>query len=151
MTLQELLTNAPFIWFIIGIAFALLELAIPGLIMIFFAFGAFVVSLLGVFIDFNVTIQILIFVAVSISSLVLFRRKLKSRFFQKKTDTISDDDEFIGHQAVVMKKITPLSNGKIEFKGTLWTAKSDADIEKGITVEIIGKESIKLIVKPLNH
>lgn len=149
MNLSELFQNAPFAWFIIGLAFALLELAIPGFILIFFAFGAWLVALLSLFIDMDLAVQILIFAGASTVSLVLLRKRLRSRFFQEKTNETGElDDEFKGKKVLVIEDITPEKEGKVEFKGANWTAKSDTPISKGTTVEIVGKESICLIVKP---
>ena len=106
MNLPDIFHNAPFVWFLIGIGFAILELIIPGLILIFFAFGAFVVSLIGLVVDISVAVQIIIFVAVSITSLLLFRKRLQSRFFKKKDDAFpNEDDEFAGQHVTVVKKI----------------------------------------------
>ena len=143
MNLPEIFHNAPFVWFLIGLAFALLELAIPGLILIFFAFGAFIVSLICLVADVSVAVQIIIFVVISVASLLLFRKRLQSRFFKKK------DDEFAGQHVTVIKKMSALKEGKVEYKGTIWTAKSDHELEEGEVAEITGKESIKLIVKPI--
>lgn len=150
MSLSDLFHNAPFVWFLIGVVFALLELLIPGLILIFFAFGALLTSLLCLAVDVNVALQIVIFVVISVSSLVLFRKRLKSRFFQNKKDKFqSDDDEFSGQRVTVVEEISVAKEGKVEFKGAMWTATSDCELKKGDMAEIIGKESIKLIVKPL--
>lgn len=143
--------NTPLFWFIVGVVFALLELALPGLIVVFFALGAFVTAILSLFIDMGVTVQIIVFVSVSILSLIFLRKKIKSRFFQEQKEIDTDDDDLIGHQVIVTKEISPSHDGKVEFKGAAWSAKSDDTIDKGETVQIIGKDSIKLIVKPIKN
>lgn len=150
MTLPDYFTNPPFVWFVVGIVLALLELVIPGLIIIFFAFGAILVSVLSYFIDIDVAMQIMLFVIASVSSLVLFRKKLKTRFFlEGKNSSSSEDDEFTGQQVKVIADIMPNQDGKVEFKGANWKAKSECPIKAGATAQIIGKESICLIVKPI--
>ena len=150
MKFSEIMQNAPFIWFIVGFVFALFELVIPGFVIAFFALGAWLTSLVCWALDINVTVQIIIFVVTSVGTLLLFRRKLKSRFFKaKKNEIPEDDDEFIGQHVVVVDEITPEKNGKVELKGANWTAKADVHIEVGKTVKVMGKESICLIVKPL--
>ncbi len=57
------------------------------------------------------------------------------------------EDEFIGKTAKAETFIGPGQNGKVDFKGTSWDAKSDDIIEKGENVTVIGNESILLIVK----
>ena len=57
------------------------------------------------------------------------------------------EDEFIGKIGKAETFIGPGQNGKVDFKGTSWDAKSDDIIEKGENVTVIGNESILLIVK----
>jgi membrane protein implicated in regulation of membrane protease activity len=150
MSLPDLFNNASFVWFLVGLVFALLELVVPGVFIIFFAFGAWLISLLGFFGDIDIAVQIILFVIASVSGLVFLRKKLKSRFFhEKKNDSVLEDDEFIGQKVTVTEEILPAQNGKVEFKGAKWSAKSACNIKAGSVVEIIGQESICLIVKPL--
>ena len=153
MSLSEFLSNQPLIWFLIGLAFILLELAVPGFILIFFGFGAWLVAILGLIIDVSITLQILLFVVASVTSLILLRKKLKARFFQSKNDdsSASLDDEFIGKEALVLADISPNKTGRIEFKGTQWSARSKSELKAGDTAVISDKESICLIVEPLNN
>ncbi len=41
-----------------------------------------------------------------------------------------------------------IKKGKVEFKGTTWTAESESEIKEGQRVIIIEKDSFKLIVEP---
>ncbi len=151
MDLSNFFSNLPLVWFLIGLTFVLLELVVPGFVLIFFGLGAWVVALLGLFIDIDVTLQIILFIISSITSLVLFRKKLKARFFQSDNNNSSSlDDEFIGREALVIIDILPNKPGKVEFKGTQWKAKANTELKAGETVVIYDKESICLIVKSLN-
>jgi len=149
MSIPDFFYNSSFIWFLLGLIFALLELVIPGFVIIFFAFGAWLISLISLFVDIDIAIQIISFVIASVSGLVLLRNKLKSRFFsEKQNDSSLQDNEFIGQKVVVIEDILPTKNGKVEFKGANWSAKSDYDSKAGSIVQVIGQESICLIVKP---
>lgn len=139
------------IWFIIGLLFLLLEFTLPGLIIVFFGIGAWITSLCCLVFDVNINLQIIIFIATSIISLILLRNYLKKRFFkedQQPKDTLAD--EFIGKTAEVELDIKDGKQGKISFKGTTWNAESDHNIKKGQLVKIISKESIVLKVEPLD-
>lgn len=137
------------IWFLVGLVLLLLELAIPGLIIIFFGVGAWITSLcLLVFKDMGINPQLVIFLLSSIALLALLRKYLKKKFFGEKVEKEEVlEDEFIGKTALVKTAISPDHKGKVEFKGTLWGASSDEEIPEGVTVKIIDKESITLIVK----
>ena len=144
--MKELFTP-PVIWFLIGLAFLLLELAIPGLIIFFFGLGAWVVALLFIFFEPGLTLQLLIFTVASILLLLLLRKSLKRKFFKEDQSTdASLEEEFVGKLAVAETDIKPGTNGRVSFKGTHWNATSDSVIKKGSRVKITGKESITLTV-----
>lgn len=146
--------NEKVIWFAVGIIFLVFELMFPGLIMLFFAIGAWVVFLLSFLIDLSINSQLAIFIIASLLSLFLLRSYLKKSFGGHKTAQNTDDvlqDDFIGQKASVEEDILPPASGKVSFRGTTWQAEADEKIEKGGMVEIIGKRSIKLIVKSINN
>ena len=146
---MENLLNPPVIWFIAGFILLILELIIPGFVIIFFGVGAWITALVCILFGINIHVQVIIFTISSVILLIVFRKYFKSRFF-KENKSISDalEDEFIGKTAVVESEIKKGIPGKISFKGTNWTAISDTTILKGEIVEITGKESINMIVKP---
>lgn len=145
----DIFKNPTVTWFIIGVVLLLIELAAPGLVLLFFGAGAWVVALICLFADISLSIQILIFILASSISLALLRKYLRTQFFkQGKGNVSTEDDEFAGQKVPVLAPIKPGVPGKVEFKGTQWTAMSDVEIDKGEIVEIIDKQSINLIVKP---
>ncbi|HNR06625.1 MAG TPA: NfeD family protein [Saprospiraceae bacterium] len=126
----------------------MLEISVPGgFIMLFFGLGALTLSVLTFFIDMGWMFQIALFLVSSLMYLFLLRENAQ-RFLnpQIKEDP---ENEFIGKTA---KALTPISDmeGKVEFKGTQWTALSKEPIPPGTEVEIVGQESITLFVKPIN-
>jgi inner membrane protein len=146
MDMQEFFTP-PVIWFLIGLVLLLLELAIPGLIVIFFGVGAWFTALCLKFFHIGINVQLFIFLTSSILSLVILRKYLKNKFFRENMSAINDlDDEFIGKTATTETALKTGTVGKIIFKGTTWNAISDSDIEVGKQVKITGKESITLHV-----
>ncbi len=144
--------NPPVIWFIVGFVLILLEFAIPGLITLFFGIGAWIVAILTLFIDTSIDIQLLIFIVISVVSLVLLRKHFK-KLYQGKMDKNQfgpdELEEFIGHKAEVIKEIDINQPGKVEFHGTLWNAEAKEEIRKGEIVEIIEKNNLTFIVKSL--
>lgn len=144
--------NPPVVWFVIGFVLILMEFGIPGLITLFFGIGAWIVAILTLFIDMSIDIQLLIFIIISVVSLVLLRKHFKKLYKGKmdKNQFGPDElEEFIGHKAEVIKEISSNLPGKIEFHGTLWNAEATEEIKKGEIVEIIEKNNLTLIVKSL--
>jgi len=140
------------IWFLIAIVLLVLEFLLPGLIVFFFGLGACIVALVCLFADVPLNGQLIIFIASSVSSLLLLRRWLKPIFIGHVTsrqDARINLEEFVGRRATVIEKITPKQGGKVEFHGTHWQARADEEIAAGAVVEITGKDNITLKVKVL--
>lgn len=135
------------IWFIIGFALLLLEFALPGLIVFFFGFGAWVVAICCLFTDLTFNNQLILFILSSVLSVLLFRKRVKKMLFARKGSTELLEDEFLGKTAMAETDISPGKNGRVQFKGASWNASSADMIYAGEHVTIIGNESIVLIVK----
>jgi len=138
--------NPAVLWFIAGFVFFVLEFAIPGFILFFFAVGAWVVALLSLFLDLSINAQLIIFLATSLVTILLFRKWVKNIIWTKKHGT-ELEHEFLGKTGIAETYIGPDQDGKVDFKGTSWNARSEDIIEKGESVIIAGNESILLIVK----
>lgn len=150
MSLADLLSPA-IIWFLIGLILLLLELVIPGFVIIFFGAGAWVTAIICLLFDIGINAQVAVFTFSSVLLLLLLRKYIRKQFFSEDKSVVETlTDEFIGKTAVVESDIKKGFPGKVSFKGTTWNALSDVTIEKGQLVEIIGKESINLFVKPVN-
>ena len=138
------------VWFVVGIAMLLLELAAPGLIIAFFGMGAVLVGAICLFVDIPVNAQLAIFILSSLLLLIALRRHLKVIFMgsvSSRPEADEDPSDLIGKRAVVVREIRRGVRGRVEIHGTGWAAESDGDIPEGTTVEIIGKDSITLKVK----
>jgi membrane protein implicated in regulation of membrane protease activity len=138
--------TTPVIWFIIGFVCFLLEFMLPGLILFFFAVAAWIVAILSLFLDLDINTQLIVFLASATITILLFRKWVK-RLIWKKNHSSELEDEFLGKTGIAETFIGPGQNGKVDFKGTSWDARSDDIIDKGEQVTIIGNDSILLIVK----
>ncbi len=103
-------------------------------------------SILLLFVDLSINIQLVIFLIGSLATIILFRKWLKKVIWVKRHSS-EIEDEFIGKTGRAETFIGPGQDGKVEFKGTSWSASSDDIIEKGENLIIIGNQSIKLIVR----
>jgi len=146
---METFLTAAVIWIIIGFVFFLLEFVFPGLILFFFAVGAWIVAVLCLFLDLSINQQLIIFLISSVATILLFRKWLSKILWKRKHSTELLEDEFLGKIAKAETAISPGENGKVDFKGTTWQAASDDFIGKGENVIIVGNESILLLVKSI--
>lgn len=152
MDIIKELMEPQWIWLLAGILLIMAEFAIPGLIVIFFGIGACVVAGICFFTEISVNTQLLIFIAVSVISLLALRKYIKGVFVGHvtgKQDTSENLSEYIGQKVVVKKTISIDLGGKVEFHGTSWQAESETEIAEGTVVEIVGKDNLTLKVKAL--
>ena len=144
---MDILSDPAVIWFLIGLGLLLLELVLPGLVILFFGAGAWVTALVCAFTDINLNWQILIFLIASLLGLVLLRKYLKRKFFSRTDKEVEEQlEEFIGHRARAIENFKD-GNGKVEFKGTHWTATCKEPVSKGDWVVIRSKESLTFRVE----
>ena len=136
-------------WLISMIALFVVEAATVNLVTIWFAFGALgalVTSLLGG----DLWLQIVIFIAVTILTLIP-TRKLAKKYFSKSHHQATNSDIVIGKDCVVVEDIDNLlSAGAVKCMGKEWTARSEngEKIAAGETVTATAIEGVKLIVRP---
>ncbi|WP_312700403.1 NfeD family protein [Sedimentibacter sp.] len=134
-------------WLIIMAVCIMIEAATMGLTTIWFAIGALVAWLIYL-IGFDLHVQIMFFLFVSIICLVLTRpfavKKLK--IGRSRTNA----DSLIGEQVKVIETINNINNeGSVKARGQMWSAKSvnDEIIEKDELVVVVEIKGVKLIVK----
>jgi membrane protein implicated in regulation of membrane protease activity len=144
---MDFFNNAAVIWFIVGFALFVLEFAVPGLVLFFFGLGAWITGIVLLLTDTGFNGQIAIFLASSVIFLLLFRKWVKKILWSRK-EASEIEDEFVGRTGVAVTPIGPGKGGKVDFKGTVWDARSDEAIAEGEQVIITGNDSIILIVKP---
>jgi inner membrane protein len=147
--MESLLSRPELLWFLIGLVLFLLELVVPGFVIFFFGFGAWLTALICLIAHPGPNLQIIIFAVTSVLSLIVLRRSIQNKFFGGKTEGIdSVEDEFTGKEGIALTDFGPKRKGKVEFKGTTWNAESDSEIREGQSVVIIEKSSFNLIVEP---
>jgi membrane protein implicated in regulation of membrane protease activity len=147
----SIISRPELLWFLIGLVLFLLELVVPGFIIFFFGFGAWVTALICLVFHPGTNLQIIIFAITSVLSLVALRKIIQNKFFYSKSN-ISEavEDEFTGKEGIATTDFGKGKKGKVEFKGTTWNAESESEIKEGQAVIIIEKQSFNLFVEPKN-
>lgn len=146
---MESFSNPSAIWFLIGFAFFVLEFVLPGFIVFFFGLGAWIVGCITLFADVPLNAQIGIFLGTSVISVLLFRNWVRDKLGMGSKAGGTLPDEILGKKARAESAIRPGENGKVQFKGASWSARSTDEIAAGEEVIITGHESILLIVKSI--
>lgn len=134
------------IWLIAVIVFAVVEGATYQIISIWFAFGA-VGAMISTFFNASFTVQMVIFLLVSIICIVftrpVFKKMLGNRIEKTNVDAI------IGKDALVIEDIDNiLSKGQVKVAGNVWSARSvdGSSIASDSVVNVEKIEGVKLIV-----
>lgn len=141
--------NLLIMWIVLAVVFAVIEAVTFQIVTLWFAVGA-VGAIIANVLDASPLIQLIVFVAVSILTLVIARPYLKK--FTKTKVQPTNADVCIGKQAVVTEEINnTLGTGQAKIRGIVWTARSEDEgtvIPKDTLVTVKRIEGVKLIVSP---
>lgn len=140
-------------WIVAGAVLIVLELIVPGMVLVFLGAGALLVALLvwlGLVQTWVASITTW-FIASLVLLLVL--RGFFQRFISGDAETQSTDEDFdtYGKVVDVVEAIGPDKEGRIRYRGTTWQAACyDNTLEAGTKAQIVCRENLIWIVEPVN-
>ena len=137
------------IWVICGIVMVLLELILPGGVIIFLGTAAVIVGTLLYFEWItSVSTSFISWFIVSIT-LLLFLRERLSRYFggSFKVQNTDEDLDLIGSQVIVVEDIFPYKKGRVKFRETTWVARSNERVKAGEKALVSKRDGNELVVK----
>lgn len=132
-------------WIILFLVLLLIELATVNLVSIWFAIGAIAAFITSFFTD-SALLQLLVFVVVSVVSLIIMLPVVK-KFKSKEKFVPTNLDRLIGKEAEVTKEISSNHYGEVRIFDEIWTASSDCTLNVGEKVIVEKIDGVKLIVK----
>jgi membrane protein implicated in regulation of membrane protease activity len=108
-------------WIVGGLLLLVLEISVPGgIILLFFGAAALVVgTLLGIGVEAPVWLQLALFSIISVLSLVTLRGPILQRL--KGESDLKPIDSLLGTTAIVMEEAPAGARGKAELRGATWT------------------------------
>jgi membrane protein implicated in regulation of membrane protease activity len=127
------------IWLLLGLLLAGLELITPGgLYLLFFGIAAVLVGLLSAMsLVQPLWLQVLLFTVLALLALGLFRRALLAKLRRDAPDSVVDG--LVGQTAVALEDIPGNGEGRVELRGSAWHARNVGDLHlsvgQGGTVE----------------
>lgn len=139
------------VWISAGIVMVLLEFIVPGGIIVFLGTAALFV---GASVYFGVITSVVsAFIAWFISSifLMLFLRSVFIKYFEGDSlvQNVDEDEDLKGSLVVVVEDIFPYREGRVKFRDSTWSARSEEQILKNNKAIIEGRDGNCLIVKSL--
>jgi membrane protein implicated in regulation of membrane protease activity len=111
-------------WLLLGMLLMALEAVTPGgFFIFFFGVGALAVGIAEVAgVPMSLPVQVLLFVVMSVVPLLLFRKPLREHFASARTGHAVDS--LIGEVAQALDEIPAGGIGKVELRGTSWSAQN---------------------------
>ena len=139
------------IWMISGVIMMVLELIIPGGIIVFLGLAA---AFVGALVYFNILTSVVhAFISWFIISLflMLVLRSVFMKYFEgdSSVQNVDEDKDHLGKIVEVVEDILPFKEGRIKFSDTTWKARSNEEILKGSKAIIEARDGSTWFVKPI--
>lgn len=137
--------GATLLWFLVAIVFLAIDLLTPHLVLLFFGFGALGASASSA-LGFTLSSQFVVFITVSLVSLVLLRRKLARIFSgrmsgesrQSEGESSAPSHPLLGQIGKVTQPIALDKPGEVNIQGSFWRAVSEEYLAQGLNVRVVG-------------
>jgi inner membrane protein len=137
-------------WLVLGLLLVVAEMASAGgFYIIFFGIGAIVVGLLASFdVAGPLWMQLLLFSAISVGSLLIFRRRLL-KWLQKEPQS-PQVDALVGEIGVASEDLAPGTVGRVELRGTPWSGRNttNAVLARGARIRVVRVDGLTVEVEP---
>lgn len=135
-------------WLVIGLAFAALELVVPGVYLIWLAAAALTTAALTFVLDLGIAVQVVNFVFLSLIIVYSAKRWLRDRPIESSDPMMNRrGDRLVGEQAVITVAIDG-GEGRARLGDSEWIARG-ADQPVGTRVRIAAVKGPILEVVPL--
>lgn len=113
------------LWILAALVCGIVEVMSVSFVFLMFAIGALAAGIASAF-GANLTIQVIVFVVVSIALLALVRPFLKGRIDKTTNYVPSNTDGLIGKTAYVTEAVGE-RHGRVQFSGGEWSARTEGE------------------------
>lgn len=148
-SLQEtIVALGPWSWIILGLVLLGLEILAPGTIFLWFGLAAFVVGAISLVFDFGWQINVVLFLALSFSSLFVGRRLMSKLDYEQGDPGLNQrGSRYVGREFTLA---SPLAEGagNLSIDDTIWRI-TGPDLPAGTKVVIDSIDGARLVVKPV--
>ena len=145
----NVLYEAHFAWLALGLALAALELAFPGVFLIWLGGAALAVGLLTWFVPISVPLQVLTFAVLAVAALYAGKQWLKAHPLEAADPKMNDRGARVVGENVVVTHAIDGGTGRVKLGDSEWIAKGP-DAELGTRMRVAGNEGAVLIVEHLH-
>jgi membrane protein implicated in regulation of membrane protease activity len=145
----------PWVWLIVAIGFALIELTVLGgsFVLLPFAASAFAAAILAYY-DVSIEIQWAVFLAGGALLFIALARWARSFLKENQLAPGVGADRLVGRQGIVMVDIDPDDTnrrGRVNVDGEVWGALTTLEraLPAGMKVRVLAMQGTRVIVEPL--
>jgi membrane protein implicated in regulation of membrane protease activity len=140
-------TDAPALaWLALAIVAAIVEVSIPHFGVMFVSIGAVAAALAAAF-GAGLAVQLIVFAAALVLSLLLLRDRLLTRMGGPGVP--SRTDNLIGREGIVTHDVdATVGAGRVNVGGEDWAARAAAPLAAGTRVRVVAADGIVLEVRP---
>lgn len=138
----------PWIWLAAVVVFGIAEAATVQLVSIWFVIGAIAALLVSLFAN-SLAVQLVVFVLVSVLTLLVTRPMVAKKLAAQQVAT--NADMVLGKEAVALTDIDPLSGGRVKVDGQSWAARAAQPIAAGAKCRIEVIQGVTLTVTPIKE
>ena len=137
-------------WLVLGLLLVVAEMAASGgFYIVFFGIGAILVGMLASFdLAGPLWMQLLLFSAISVGSLLIFRRRLLK--WLQVDPQAPPVDMIVGEVGTAAEDLLPGKIGRVELRGAAWSGRntSTATLARGTRCRVIRVDGLTIDVEP---
>jgi len=138
----------PAVWIGAGLVLAVLEMIIPGFVVIWFGIAGVITGILAFFVK-NTYVQFGVFVSLS-TVMVFFSQRIARRITHAEPESVGAN-RMVGVTGVVLQPIAPPGFGRVKVRSDEWRALATVPIAAGTEVRVTAVDGTHLIVEPLKQ
>ena len=138
----------PAAWIIAGLVLAVLEMIVPGMVIIWFGIAGVVTGVLAIFVR-NQYIQFGVFVVLS-GLMVVFSQRIARGITHAEPELVGAN-RWVGVSGRVISDIRPPEFGRVKVQGEEWRATAAGVIPAGGTVRVVEVAGTHLVVESVKE
>ena len=140
--------DAHWVWLMLGLLLAALEMLVPGVYLIWLAAAALITGTLTFAFDLSLPLQVVDFVFLSLIAAFSAKRFLGERPIESSDPLMNRRGaRMVGETALVVTAIEH-GSGRVKVGDSVWIARG-ADVPAGQRVRITGTDGSSLLVEPV--
>lgn len=137
------------VWIVIGLVLAALEMLVPGVYLIWLAIAAILTGILTFGLDLGLPSQVIIFVSLSLIAAFSAKRFLRDSPIVSSDPLLNQRGSRLVGETGLLTVAIDGGTGRVKHGDSEWLARGP-DMEAGTRVRIVGSDGAILLVEPVN-